>query len=79
MPKILVFTKNSGKVPTCPKRPGLEFEHIQFETNDIDHLLIIARYRIINFPTSLIIDNQGKVLLKVKGSIPAAYMNKVLG
>ncbi len=75
---ILLFTKNENKIPSFPKRPGLEFKHIRFETSDLDDLLIIARYRIINFPTSLIIDKRGKILLKIKGSIPSTYIDKFL-
>ena len=72
--QILVFTKGGGKVPNIPTRSGLRSQHIQFETTLLDELLLIAKYRIINFPTSLIIDNKGKVLLKVRGSIPSSYV-----
>ncbi len=76
--QLLLFTKNNNKVPIFPNRPNLEFKHIQFETSNLDDLLIIARYRIINFPTSLIIDKRGKILLKIKGSIPSTYIDKFL-
>jgi len=75
---ILTFTKNSSKIPALPQRPGLEFKHVEFESNDLDDLLLIAKYRIINFPTSLIIDDRGKVLLKVKGSISSKYIDSFI-
>jgi len=77
--QILSFTRNGSRAPSHPKRPGLDFKHIQFESNDLDDLLLVARYRIINFPTSLIIDTNGKILLKVKGSIPNRYVDNLIG
>jgi hypothetical protein len=76
--KILLFTANGDSPPAFPRRPGLEFEHIRFETNNLEDLLLIAKYRVINYPTSLIIDDRGKVLLKVKGSIPGNYVDNFL-
>ena len=77
--QVLVFTKNGRKVPRLPNRPGLDTRHISFGTTLLEELLLIARYRIVNYPTSLIIDNKGKVLLKVKGSIPNSYVNSFVG
>lgn len=77
--RIIVFSKNGRKIPKLPNRPGLETKHISFNTSNLEELLLIARYRIINFPTSLIISDTGKVLLKVKGSIPNSYVNSFVG
>ncbi|MCK5605451.1 hypothetical protein KAR91_26400 [Candidatus Pacearchaeota archaeon] len=74
--QIIVFTNNGRKIPKFPNRPGLETKHVSFDTTALEELLLIARYRVINFPTSIIIDNRGKVLLKVKGSIPNSYVDK---
>jgi len=76
---ILTFTKNGSKAPAFPNRQGLSFRHIKFETNILEDLLLIAKYRIINFPTSLIIDNAGNVLLKVKGAISNKYVDSIAG
>jgi hypothetical protein len=65
-----VFTREGQKVPSVPDRPGLQWQHVVFESNRLEDLLLIAKYRIVNFPMSLVIDNTGKVLLKIKGSIP---------
>ena len=78
MMRIIVFTRNGNKPPKCPERPGLEFQHIHFESSKLDDLMIIAKYRIVDFPTSLIINNKGKVLLKVKGAIPGSYVDNLL-
>ena len=76
--EILIFTRNGDRMPRLPSRPGLDIRHIQFESNSMENLLLVAKYRIINFPTSLIIDNRGKILLKVKGSIPDSYVDNII-
>jgi hypothetical protein len=76
--QILLFTKNGSKIPNFPKRPNLKFKHIRFETNNLDDLLTIAKFRIINFPTSLIINGRGKILLRIRGAIPSIYVDKFL-
>jgi hypothetical protein len=74
--QILIFSKNE-KHPTIPVRPGLSIRYIMFNTNVLEDLLLIARYRILNFPTSLVIDDRGKVLLKMRGTVPTSYINKL--
>ncbi|MGW8180775.1 MAG: hypothetical protein ACWGQW_18745 [bacterium] len=75
---IYVFTKNGEKLPTLPQRDGLDFKHIRFDSTDLEDLLTIARYRIISYPTSIIVDDKGNVLLKVKGSIPSSYIDNIV-
>ncbi len=77
MKKIIVFTRNGEKIPKIPERPGLAFQHIRFDSVKLDDLMLIARYRIVNFPTSIIINGNGKILLRVKGSIPGSYVDNV--
>ena len=74
--RIIVFTRNGVK-PKFPKREGLECKHIRFDSNKLDDLMAIARFKIVNFPTSIIIDKKGKILLKVRGSIPNNYVDKL--
>jgi len=74
--RIIVFTRN-GTNPKFPNRPGLDCKHIRFDTNNLDELLTLAKFRIVNFPTSLILDKRGKILLKVKGSIPNTYIDRL--
>jgi hypothetical protein len=76
--QVLVFT-NGHKRPTIPLREGLTIRYISFDTSSLDDLLMIARFRIVTYPTSLIIDNRGKVLLKMHGSVPASYINNLSG
>jgi len=76
--KIIVFTKNDGSTPSFPRRSGLEFRHVQFESVELDDLLLIAEYRVIHFPMSIIIDGKGKVLMKVRGAIPDSYVDNLL-
>ena len=76
--KILVFTKNGGVIPPFPQRLGLQYQHVRFESTTLDDLLLIAEYRVIHFPMSIIIDGKGKVLMKVKGTIPDAYVDNLL-
>ena len=76
--KILAFTRDGQKIPNIPLRPGLQFQHIVFESNKLEDLLLVAKYRVVNFPTSLVIDDSGKVLLKVKGSIPEYCLSGVI-
>lgn len=77
--KVYVFTKNGIKIPQLPDRPGLQLQHVRFDSNKLDDLILVAKYRIINFPTSIIIDGRGKLLLKVKGTIPESYIGSILG
>ena len=73
--QIVVFTRKNQSIPKFPKRSKLKFRHVIFESTDIDDLRLVALYRIINFPTSIIIDDNNKVLIKVKGSIPGEYVD----
>ena len=75
--KIVVFTNNKRKVK-FPIRSGLECQFINFNSTDLNDLMLIAKYRIVNFPTSLIIDSNEKILLKVKGSIPGSYVDNLM-
>jgi len=76
--RVVVFTKDENREINFPTRPGLEFKHIRFETNDLDELLLIASFRVVNFPTSIIIDNKGKLLLKIRGTISEEYLGKYI-
>ena len=78
--KILVFTKKYKDEVDFPQdvREGLNVEHISFDSTKLDDLLKIAQYRVINYPTSIILNNKGKVLLKIRGSIPDGYVNNIL-
>jgi thioredoxin-related protein len=75
---IYVFTKNGEKVPPLPSRPGLQFKHIKFDSTALEDLMLVAKYRVINFPTSIIVDGRGQVLMKVKGTIPDSYVDSLL-
>jgi len=74
--QVLIFSK-SDRHATIPGRPGLTIRYIRFNTNVLEDLLLIARYRILNFTTSLVIDDRGKVLLKMRGTVPPSYVNKL--
>jgi hypothetical protein len=76
--KILTFTRDGQKTPNVPLRDGLQLQHVVFESNKLEDLLLIAKYRVVNFPTSLVIDDTGRVLLKVKGSIPEYCLSGVM-
>ena len=78
--RILLFTKSSTDKIRLPKKvkERLNVEHISFDTTDLDKLLKVAKYRIINFPTSLVIDDNDKILLKIRGSIPGEYADNLL-
>lgn len=78
--KILIFNKNGYKpFPSIPQRQNLEVQHISFESNVLDDLMLVAKYKVLSFPTSLIIDNNGKILLKVKGILSESYIDNLLG
>jgi hypothetical protein len=62
-----------------PDRQGLEFKHIRFDSTDLEDLMLVAKYRIIDYPTSIIVDGNDKMLLKVKGSIPGSYVDNLMG
>lgn len=78
--KLLIFTKKHidkiDALAYIEDKCGVEY--IPFNTNNLDQLLKIARFRIINFPTSIIIDNRGKVLFRINSIIPNYYITKYL-
>jgi hypothetical protein len=76
--RIVLFTRNGGKLPSIPIRDGLEFLHVPFESSDLNNLMLIAKYKILNYPTSLVLDSKGKVLLKVRGALPTSYVDSIL-
>lgn len=76
--KVIVFTRNGEKIPQFPDREGLELLHVQFSSSKLDDLLLIAKYRVISFPMSIIVDGRGKVLMKIKGTIPESYVDDLL-
>jgi len=63
--RLLMFTRNGTKKLNTP--PGLDFHHIPFESNRLSDLLDIARHRVINFPTSILLNDRGKIVLRVRG------------
>jgi hypothetical protein len=63
--RLVFFTRNGTKPPQAP--PGIEFQHIQFESNKLADLLDIAQYRVINFPTSILLNDKDKVVLRTRG------------
>lgn len=75
--KVITFTRSNRKIPSISLRPGLEFQHVTFESSNLDDLLLIAAHKIVDFPTSLVVDGRGKVLLKVRGAIPRYYLNSL--
>lgn len=75
---ILLFTKNGECPSNLPNRSGLKFKHIRFCSTDLDDLMLVARYRVIDYPMSIIVDDKGNVLLKVKGSIPESYIDNII-
>lgn len=75
--KILIFNRNGCKV-TPLKRDDLDIKYISFESTILDDLMLVAKYKIFDFPTSLIIDNHGRILLKIKGTLSEDYINNFL-
>ena len=73
---ILIFIRNGAKVPKITIRDNFDIRFISFDSNILEDLLCIARYKVVNFPTSLIINDGGKVLLKMRGFVPRIYINK---
>jgi len=73
---ILVFTRNN-KLPKIELRNDLDVRFIDFDSTKLDDLLTIAKYRVVNCPTSLVIDNRGKIMLRVKGVVPRTYLNRL--
>lgn len=76
--QILLFTKNSQIPPKFPNRPGLQVRYIKFESTELDDLLLIAKHKILNFPMSVIVDDNGKAIIKMYDSIPDDYVDAVL-
>lgn len=76
--KIIVFTKNNLNTPEFPNRVGLQCQHVSFNSTKLDDLLLIAKYRIVQYPMSLIVDVNGTVLMKIKGTIPDSYVDSLL-
>lgn len=77
--KIILFTRNSEiKSSEFPQRDGLDFQHVQFCSSKLEDLLLVAKYKIVNYPMSLVVDNRGKILLKIKGLISDSYIDNLI-
>lgn len=76
--QLIIFTRGNKKLPSyLSKYKKLNFKHIRFDSTNLDDLLIIAQYRIISYPTSIIVNNKGSILLKKKGFISLTYLNEI--
>lgn len=78
--KLLVFTQKYADKIIIPQNIQNKFDvkYIPFDSNNIDNLLDIALFRVINFPTFIIIDDKGKLLLRIRGSISEEYLERYL-
>jgi hypothetical protein len=75
--KLYVFTKGRQDLPRIPNKEGMEVKHIQFESTRLDDLLLIAKFRIINYPMSVLVDGQDHVLLRMKGALNDRLLDNV--
>lgn len=75
--QLIIFTKDDEELPDLSQYKDLRFRHIRFSSTDLDDLLLIAQYRIISYPTSIIINDKGSILLKKKGFISLTYLDEI--
>lgn len=75
--QLIIFTKDDEELPDLSQYKDLRFRHIRFNSTDLDDLLLIAQYRIISYPTSIIVNNKGSILLKKKGFISSTYLDEI--
>lgn len=75
--EIITFTREKENL-TCPIRDGLIFRHIVFNSSKLDDLMLVAKYKIVSYPTSIILDSKGRLLLKVRGTIPDTYIDNFM-
>ena len=75
--KIITFIREGQKVPAMPVRPGLETRIVNFDCEKLDELLLIAKFKILTFPTSIIIDDRNRVLLRVRGGVLNIYVDRL--
>ena len=78
MIKLYVFSRERYAIPPLPNKEGMEVKHVQFESTKLEDLLLVAKYRIINFPTSVLVDGRDQVLLRMKGILPDRYVDNAI-
>ena len=55
-----------------------EFKNIQFEEIDVDKNQDLAeKYKIMSVPTTIILDENDKILSKIVGNVPDKIENKI--
>lgn len=78
--KLIIFTKDGTDVPSIPDDiNNIKIQYVIFNSTNQDQLLLIAKYRIIDYPTSIIINERDEILMKVNGPIPDGYITSLLG
>jgi len=75
--EIITFTRDKENL-SCPVRDGLIFRHVVFNSSKLEDLMLVAKYKIVSYPTSIILDSKGHLLLKVRGTIPDTYIDKFI-
>ena len=75
--RYILFNRNMSDDYILPDIKGISCQRICFNSNNLDDLLLVARYGIVNYPSSIIINEKDKLVLKMSGPIPIEYLNEL--
>ena len=76
--RYILFNKHVFDDYLLPDINGIICQRVCFNSNNLNDLLLVAKYKIVNFPSSIIIDKKDKLILKMRGNIPIEYLNELL-
>ena len=72
--KILAFYKYGFDFIERPfEIVGIPITYINFDSTELEDLKLVAKYRIVQYPTSILI-RKTKVLFRISGMIPSDYI-----
>ncbi len=73
--RLLIFINSKLR---SPPKFEIDYQYVDFNSTKLDDLMLIAKYRILDFPTTLVIDLNGKILLRMRGVVSNKQISDLL-
>ena len=78
MIQILSFIRDRyGDWPVSPRK-DVGIKVVIFEASNLEDLLLIAKYKIVDFPVSIVIDGNDNVLLRIRGLVSSDVLDNLV-
>ena len=78
MIKVIIFTKDSKTIPFLPTKDGVEFRHISFNSSKLEDLMVVARHRVLQYPTTIVFDSSGRVILRLSSIVSEPFLEDMI-